>query len=113
MVRKIEYVLIDDIDGSEAVETVRFCVGGRHYEMELNETHLAEFNRSMDRWVSRARRVQAPKGEGARAGVKPVRNTDGAKIRRWAAENGIQVAARGRIPASLRQRYYAESVDSA
>lgn len=117
MVKKIEYILIDDIDGSPAQETVRFSVGGDHYEIELNEVHLEQFNRSLEKWISHARSVPPvqplrPPAPVAAGRTNGKRTNDGALIRRWAAEHGIEVAARGRIPASLRQRYYAESADA-
>ena len=34
--QKVEVVLVDDLDGSEAAETVSFGVDGRHYEIDLS-----------------------------------------------------------------------------
>ena len=37
MVQKMITELFDDLDGSPAVETVRFGYAGREYEIDLNE----------------------------------------------------------------------------
>ena len=36
MAQKVSIVLVDDIDGSEAEETVSFALDGRDYEIDLN-----------------------------------------------------------------------------
>lgn len=112
MVKIVRYVLVDDIDGSPAQETVRFAVGRESYEIELNEVHLAQFHESMRRWIERARIVgdfpAVPATEST-----PSRSPNAPEIRRWAAKRGIPVAARGRIPDSVRRQYYAERVGSA
>jgi Lsr2 len=37
--RKVNVLLVDDIDGSDAVETVSFGLDGTHYEIDLNSDH--------------------------------------------------------------------------
>ena len=39
MAQKVNVILIDDIDGSEATETVSFGLDGTQYEMDLNLQH--------------------------------------------------------------------------
>lgn len=108
MAKIVRYELVDDIDGSQAERTLRFSVDGEAYEIELNDKHLAEFHKSMRRWVRHARPALPAQP------IPSVRKRgDGARIRKWALAHGIKVAAKGRIPTSVRQRYYAESVSAA
>ena len=39
MAQQAIVTLMDDVDGSEAVDTVRFGLDGRAYEIDLNEAH--------------------------------------------------------------------------
>ena len=105
MARKVQVLLEDDIDGGVAAETVSFALDGRAYEIDLNEKNARALRDAIAPWVAAGRRVggRAPESR-ARSGR---RATDTADIRRWAAENGIPVSARGRISADLRARYEA------
>lgn len=109
MVVRVQYLLVDDIDGSPAAETVEFRVGDMCYELELSEAHLREFHDSMKQWTKHARVVEKEPSASLMDEVVGRRH-DGPAIRRWAELRGIPVAARGRIPAALRQQYYAERV---
>ena len=109
MVRQVQYVLIDDVDGSPAVETIAFARGGQHFEIDLNEEHARQFNEFLDYWSSHARKVASPHGRATRSARKSATTSDAAEIRAWATEQGIPVGPRGRIPAELRERYYAET----
>lgn len=109
MVVRVQYLLVDDIDGSPAVETLKFRVGDMCYELELSEAHLREFHDSMEQWTKHARIVEEEPSTSLLDEVIG-RRQDGPAIRRWAELRGIPVAARGRIPAALRQQYYAERV---
>ncbi len=44
MAQKVVQALVDDLDGSPAVQMVRFGYAGRYYEIELNEAHAAELD---------------------------------------------------------------------
>lgn len=107
--RKTQVVLLDDIDGSEAKDSVTFAVNGVTYELDLNEEHLAEFDKALDPWVSHGRRV------GGRSTGRRPRSTartggsDAARIRKWALQKGLKVSDRGRVPATIREQYYSEN----
>lgn len=102
MAQKVQVVLVDDIDGGQADETVSFALDGTHYEIDLKASRAKELRADLDRWISKARRVGA-RGRGSRSG----RSTDVAAIRAWAKANGIAVSERGRISAEVRQAYAA------
>ena len=65
--QKVTRALVDDLDGSPAVATVRFGYDGRGYEIELNEEHAAELDEFLAPYLEHARRV----GGGGRAGRGP------------------------------------------
>jgi Lsr2 len=104
MVTKVTVALEDDLDGGPAVETVRFSVGGAAYEIDLNKKNAAAFRRKLAPFIEHARRTgRRPRPRG-RAAAGRERS---AAIRAWAAEQGIAVSARGRIPADVAGRYNA------
>lgn len=105
MAREARYVLIDDIDGSPAKETVRFAIGPNSFEIDLKEQHLEEFDKDMAKWVQHARALPARRGE---AGAATDGVNDAPLIRAWAKAEGVPVSARGRIPDAVRERYYVE-----
>ena len=49
--------LVDDLDGSEAAQTVRFQFGGIAYEIDLSDAHAAELRATLTPFVAAARRV--------------------------------------------------------
>jgi Lsr2 len=57
--------LVDDLNGSPAVETVRFGVGGPLYEIDLSAAHARELRAALAPFIGKARR--------ARPGGAPVR----------------------------------------
>ena len=102
MAQKIQTLLIDDLDGSAAEETVRFGLDGADYEIDLNAGHAQELRDALARYVGVARRAggtaRRPAG-GARRGPASGLNTT--EVREWAKAQGIEVKDRGRVPAEL------------
>lgn len=105
--RQARFVLIDDVDGSTAQETVFFAVGKQQYEIDLNGEHLQEFNRDLDRWLKHARKISSRRT--GRVAVAAGGANDAPLIRAWAKERGTALSQRGRIPTSVREQYYAEN----
>ena len=100
MAQKVNIVLVDDIDGTEAEETVSFAIDGRDYEIDLSKRNADKLREALAPYVGHARR-----GGGRR------RNRTGgpspADIRTWARENGFSVPDRGRVSANVREAYLA------
>ena len=99
MVQRIETVLIDDIDGSSADETVTFALDGVTYEIDLTAAHAAELRDAFSKWIGHGRKAgrtpaAAPRATGRRTTADRAQL---AKIREWARENGYNVSERGRI----------------
>jgi len=99
--------LIDDIDGSQAAETVRFAVDGRTYEIDLSTEHAESLRRSLAQFVAVARRpgrIDASTGRGQDRPGRP-QGADSSAVRAWARENGVPVSPRGRIPEAVLAQY--------
>ncbi len=101
MAQKIHVVLIDDIDGRDADETVRFSLDGSSYEIDLSASNAARLRSAMAEFVGHARKVSSRGGRRARGGGQG----KSAEIRAWAREQGLQVNERGRIPADLAAKF--------
>jgi hypothetical protein len=104
MAQKVHVVLIDDIDGGDADETVRFALDGVAYEIDLSASNAARLRNAMAEFVGHARR--APSRSGGRRG-RGGGHGRSAEIRAWAREQGLPVPERGRIPADLAAKYEA------
>lgn len=105
MAQKTLVQLTDDIDGTEAAETVRFGLDGVGYEIDLNGANAAALRESVARFVQHARRTRAA-GSG-RAAATTTTGHNAKAVRAWCAANGIEIPARGRIPAAVLAQYHA------
>jgi hypothetical protein len=115
---------VDDLDGSEASETVDFGLDGRRYEIDLSEANAMRLRTALAPFVGAARTAGgrrsggrgSGRGRGARQSVAaqqstPARSTreETAAIRQWARDHGHQVSDRGRISKSIMEAYQAAS----
>jgi hypothetical protein len=111
MAQKTFVVLADDVDGSEASQTISFSFQGVSYEIDLNEDHALAFKESFSDWISSARRLNPGRGAKARqAGASSRAGAAGGgrdlnEVRRWLRSNGHEVADRGRIAQTLLEQY--------
>lgn len=105
MAQKVTITLVDDIDESEADETLTFGLDGVNYEIDLNGTHAAELREAMAPYVGHGRRVSGRRRTGA--STASAGGPSAAEIRAWARKSGFEVPDRGRIPADVRTAYEA------
>ncbi|WP_395657044.1 Lsr2 family protein [Nocardioides sp.] len=107
MAQKVNIVLVDDIDGSEAAETVSFGLDGTTYEIDLNDANAAKLRDALSTYVGHGRKVgAAPRRGGRRTSAAAAAGGPSAKeIREWARENGHDVPDRGRVSAEVREAY--------
>ena len=105
MAQKIQVILIDDLDGSTADETVTFALDGVNYEIDLTTDNAAALRNDFAKWVGAARKVTARSASRARAPRRS--SSDAGRIREWARANGHTVSERGRIPQNVREAYEA------
>ena len=104
MAQKVKVLLIDDLDGSDADETISFAVDGVTYEIDLNAEHAAQLRDSLASWVGHARKVKSPVARTASA-RRSRSGSDTAAVREWAKSNGYTVSDRGRISAEVQDAY--------
>lgn len=111
MAQKVQVLLVDDIDGGTADETVTFALDGVSYEIDLTTAHAAELRDALGTWVGHARKVggRSSSGRSSSGGgtSRPRRSSDAGAVRTWAKENGYEVSERGRISAEIREAYEA------
>ncbi|MDR2377808.1 MAG: Lsr2 family protein [Bifidobacteriaceae bacterium] len=119
MAQRVQVLLVDDLDGSEATETVTFGLDGATYEIDLSEAHAAELREGLAKWTESARRLSPRGSRSNRSAPRPpgrprraAASDDIAKIRAWARAQKLEVSDRGRIPAPIRDAYYAANKES-
>lgn len=100
MAQRTKVILIDDVDGSEASETVSFALDGVNYEMELSEENAEKLREAFSPWVGNARRVSGRLSRGRRGSYTRV-TSNSSTIREWARANGYTVNERGRLPKEI------------
>lgn len=109
--------LIDDIDGSEADETIEFALDGSRYEIDLSQENASRLREAIAIYIANARRVnrtpgRAPSSSPSAAArprstaTRPDREQTAA-MREWARQNGHKVGDKGRIPAAIVEAYNA------
>lgn len=111
MAQRVNVVLVDDIDGSDAAETVSFALDGVDYEIDLSDEHAEELRSAVSLYVGHARRTGGRRKNGKRAAAAPPASNgagpSAADIRAWARDNGFDVPERGRVSAEVREAYAA------
>jgi len=107
MARQTSVILIDDLDGSEATTTIRIGWNGEWRELDLNDKNANAADKALERFWDAGRPVKGETGRGRARTAGRSNGRDPRAIRVWAAENGIKVPARGRIPGELEAKYNA------
>lgn len=102
MAQRVQVLLVDDLDNSDADETVTFALDGVTYEIDLNKANASKLRDAFAPWVGHARRSGGRKSAGRSAGA---RRKDVSAVREWARKNGHDISERGRIPAAVQEAY--------
>ncbi len=105
MAQRVSITLIDDIDGKEAAETVRFGLDGTAYEIDLSKKNAAALRKALAAYVDAGRKVGRQAGKSAgKAGAS--KSPNAAEVRAWAVGAGLLAeGSKGRIPASVVDAY--------
>ncbi|MDQ4054409.1 MAG: Lsr2 family protein [Actinomycetota bacterium] len=103
MAQKVNIILVDDIDGSDAVETVTFGLDGTTYEIDLNKKNAAALRDALSGFVGHARKVTGSRGR--RTTKTTTMGPSAREVRDWARSNGFKVPDRGRIPSDVREAF--------
>ena len=116
MAQRTIVTLTDDLDGSEATETVALGLDGTSYEIDLTAVHAQDLRDTLAPFVSAARRTSGPAAR--RAAAAPATAAEAGKsrqpsevdpkaVRAWAGANGVAVNSRGRLSAGVLAQYRA------
>ena len=97
MAQKVHIVLEDDLDGSDATQTVTFGLDGTSYEIDLNDKNAASLRDAMANYVGHARKVSGSR-RGRRSSASPATAT----ARRRSATGPAPTAARSPSAAGSR-----------
>lgn len=100
MAQKQIVTLIDDLDATEASETVTFAIDGSTYEIDLSQKNAAALREALRRYMGAARKkgTQGTDVARNRVTIASTGHSRNAEIRAWAHSTGHFVPARGRIP---------------
>src|ERR1700689_4709370 len=60
MAQKVQVLLVDDLDGSEATETVAFGLDGASYEIDLSSGNASKLRKELAGYVEHSRKASAP-----------------------------------------------------
>ena len=90
-------------------QTVSFTIDGAAYEIDLGPKNARALRVDLEKWTASARKAKRSTAPRARRGSAPKPVSEAAAIRTWAAENGIEVPARGRILSAIAEQYAAAS----
>jgi len=108
MATQVSTRFVDDLDGSDASETIKFAYRGKSYEIDLNDMHAKACDESFAEWIDAARLI---KSGGKVATVKRVPATadreQNQAVRDWARAQGLTVSDRGRISATVMTAFQA------
>ena len=111
MAQRVNVILVDDIDGDDAAETVTFGLDGVDYEIDLNEKNAEALRDALGPFIDAGRRVAGRKSSRGRRGQRVAAGgstgPSASEIRQWARENGWDVPERGRVSAEVREAFAA------
>jgi hypothetical protein len=130
--QRVITTLVDDIDGTDADETVSFALDGKNYEIDLSSDKAEALREIIRPYGEKGRRLggrgrprstatsgavrvpsqSTPKNvttDKASANGKAVKakepKVDTGTVRAWAGDNGYKVSDRGRIPSKVFQAF--------
>jgi hypothetical protein len=109
-IEELNVMLIDDLDGGRATQTVAFALEGENYEIDLSKRNADNLRRALRPYVESGRRAKrAPQSRVGKRTRRPAsahtEDYDRAEVRAWAKSNRIKVAPRGRISNDVVERW--------
>ena len=108
MAQRVQVQLVDDLNGEEAQETVRFGLDGSEYEIDLTTDNASELRSALSQYVDVARKAsggrRSQNGQRGNSTSRTKRD-EVQKIRQWAQDNGHNPSSRGRVSQSIVDAY--------
>ena len=105
MAQKVNIVLVDDLDGSDATETVSFGLDGTNYEIDLNDKNAASLREALAGFIGHSRKVTGGRGRRGRTRTVTTGGPSAGELRAWGRSNGFEVSDRGRVSAEVREAF--------
>ena len=117
MAEQVTVSLVDDLDGSQAEETVEFSLDGVDYAIDLHADHAETLREELSPYTQQGKRVGGRKKSRAshtnkasgKTRREPTTSVSARErnqaIRTWAQAAGYEVSDRGRIPAEIVEAY--------
>ncbi len=112
MAQRIQVNLVDDLNGEEAQETVRFGIDGTDYEIDLTTENADELRSALSEYVEKGRKAKTGRrgqngqgGQGSSSAPSKSKREETQKIRQWAQDNGHNPSSRGRITQAIVDAY--------
>jgi hypothetical protein len=118
MAQRTTVSLVDDLDQTEAKETVEFGIDDATYEIDLSDANAAKLRDALADYVAQARRLAGRRtsravarpsrsaGRPRSSGRASVDREQNQAIREWARRHGLTVSERGRIPTEVTEAYH-------
>ena len=113
MAKQIIHKLVDDLDGGDADETVKFALDGIQYEIDLSEKNATKLRELFNPYVKAGSRIarggvvvggRAARGRGAATADREQNKA----IREWAKKAGKDISDRGRIPQEIVDEFHSK-----
>jgi Lsr2 len=101
MAQKTFVQLVDDIDGGEATQTVKFGLDGTQYEIDLSDENANKLRAALDDFVANGRKLSRSGQPYRHVQVGPASRD----VRAWARAKGYDVPERGRVPREFVELY--------
>ncbi len=105
MAKRVQVIHTDDIDGSEAAETITFSLDGIAYSIDLSADNAKKLRDAIAPYIAAGERDRNVSGRRGGSSRRKTTGTAATDIRAWAAAQGMQVSARGRVSAEVREAY--------
>jgi hypothetical protein len=100
---RVVTLITDDLDNSQADETVSFALDGAEFEIDLSEAHAKELRVVLEPYMKAGRKTGRGGRRRSRSGSMQGDQTKA--IRDWAKSQKMQVSDRGRVSAEIRDAY--------
>jgi hypothetical protein len=107
--------LIDDLDGGEAHETVKFGLDGYIYEIDLSTKNATKLRNALSLYLENGTRLSGrststlSRSVGRARGGAVAEREQNKAIRTWAIRKGYDVAPRGRIKQDVVDHYHRDA----
>ncbi|MGW0507558.1 histone-like nucleoid-structuring protein Lsr2 [Micromonospora sp. NPDC003241] len=114
MAKQIIQRLVDDLDGGDADETVKFALDGVQYEIDLSTSNAEKLREAFAPFISGGSKVgrggvvvggRAARGRGSATADREQNKA----IRAWARKAGKEISDRGRIPQEIVDEYHSKA----